>query len=153
MKLNINQVINIHDSILCNLVHALQNRKFNISTGTNGEHCSKRNATAQHHNKCFYSKYHWLIMPDIHLLSMTLSIFHHLSCLFYWCDSFETFHVYENETKFIWSLWYCLIIDSKSRQLSSLINFCLYYPVLGSLGRGRARYNELLMVHKQINGW
>ena len=33
-------------------------------------------------------------MPDIHLLSMILSNFHRLSCLFYWCDRFETLHGY-----------------------------------------------------------
>ena len=33
-------------------------------------------------------------MPDIHLLSIILSNFHCLSCLFYWCDSFETLHGY-----------------------------------------------------------
>ena len=39
----------------------MQNRKFNISAGTDGEHCSKRNATSQHQYKGFYSAYHWLI--------------------------------------------------------------------------------------------
>ena len=38
----------------------VQNRKFIIITGANGEHCSKRNATTQHQNKGFYSEYYWL---------------------------------------------------------------------------------------------
>ena len=33
-------------------------------------------------------------MLIVHLLSMILSNFHHLSSLFYWCDSFETLHGY-----------------------------------------------------------
>ena len=47
--------------ILCSVVkYAVQNRKFIIMTGADGEHCSKRNATAQHQNKGFYSEYYWL---------------------------------------------------------------------------------------------
>ena len=56
MQLNINQVINIMILFFVTK-YALQNRKFNISTGTYGEHCSKRNATAQLQNKGFYSAY------------------------------------------------------------------------------------------------
>ena len=40
--------------MLCFVIkYAVQNRKFIINTGANGEHCSKRNATAQHQNKGF----------------------------------------------------------------------------------------------------
>ena len=35
--------------------------KFDISTETNGDHCSKCNATARYHSKGFYNAYHWLI--------------------------------------------------------------------------------------------
>ena len=34
-------------------------------------------------------------MPDIHLLCMILSNCHRLSCLFYWCDIFETLQGYK----------------------------------------------------------
>ena len=47
--------------ILCSVIkYAVQNRKFITITGANGEHRSKRNATAQHQNKGFYSEYYWL---------------------------------------------------------------------------------------------
>ena len=47
--------------ILCSVIkYAVQNRKFIIITGANGEHCSKRSATAQHQNKDFYGEYYWL---------------------------------------------------------------------------------------------
>ena len=47
--------------ILCSVIkYAVQNKKFMVITEANGEHCSKRNATAQHQNKGFYSEYYWL---------------------------------------------------------------------------------------------
>ena len=43
--------------MLCSVIkYAVQNRKFMIITGANGE----RNATAYHQNKGFYSEYYWL---------------------------------------------------------------------------------------------
>ena len=60
MQLNVYQVINFMILFFV-IYYALQNRKFNISLGTYGEHCSKRNATAKHQNKGFYSSNHWLI--------------------------------------------------------------------------------------------
>ena len=42
--------------VLCFVIkYVVRNRKFIIITGANGEHCSKRNAAAQHQNKGFYS--------------------------------------------------------------------------------------------------
>ena len=54
-----------------------------------------QSTTPQHSIKSKADTVHTLVnMPDIHLLCMILSNFHRLSCLFYWCDSFETWHAY-----------------------------------------------------------
>ena len=55
-----------------------------------------QSTTPQHSIKSKADTVHTLVnMPDIHLLCMILSNFHRLSCLFYWCDSFETLRGYK----------------------------------------------------------
>ena len=69
--------------MLCFVIkYALQNRKFNIITGPNAEHCSKRDAAPQH-QKIDFTLHTLVNMPDPHYLCIVLSNFHRLSCLFY----------------------------------------------------------------------
>ena len=59
-----------------------------------------QSATPQHSIKSKADTVRPLVyMPDIHLLNIILSNFQLLSCLFYWCDSFETLHGYYSYNK------------------------------------------------------